>query len=148
MHGRVPEDLAVVVDARGLITVWSDGARRLLGYEPDEIVDRATTRLLAADLPGATRPHVADGQRWAGEVALRHRDGDRVVVRLQGTPMLAAAGPGRPAVRGRRGAAGGEQPARPLHRRADQRRRPRHGGRARPAPRGAGQPSRGAGGHV
>ncbi|MFJ8468089.1 SpoIIE family protein phosphatase [Streptomyces swartbergensis] len=90
MLGRVPEDLAVVVDARGVITVWSDGARRLLGYEPDEIVGRGATRLLAADLPGATRRHVADGQRWASEVALRHRDGDRVVVRLQGTPMLDA----------------------------------------------------------
>ncbi|MFH9063221.1 SpoIIE family protein phosphatase [Streptomyces coeruleorubidus] len=88
MQGPVPEDLAVVVDARGLITVWSDGARRLLGYEPDEIVGRGAARLLAAGLPGATRRHVADGQRWAGEVALWHRDGDRVVVRLQGTPLL------------------------------------------------------------
>ncbi|MFF9809326.1 SpoIIE family protein phosphatase [Streptomyces coeruleorubidus] len=88
MQGPVPEDLAVVVDARGVVTVWSDGARRLLGYEPAEIVGRGAARLLAADLPGATRRHVADGQRWAGEVALWHRDGDRVVVRLQGTPML------------------------------------------------------------
>ncbi|WP_193504127.1 SpoIIE family protein phosphatase [Streptomyces coeruleorubidus] len=90
MQGPAPEDLTVVVDARGVITVWSDGARRLLGYEPDEIVGRGAARLLAADLPGATRRHVADGQRWAGEVALWHRDGDRVVVRLQGTPMLGA----------------------------------------------------------
>ena len=88
MRGPVPEDLAVVVDARGVIMVWSDGARRLLGYEPAEIVGRGAARLLAAALPGATRRHVADGQRWAGEVALWHRDGDRVVVRLQGTPML------------------------------------------------------------
>jgi PAS domain S-box-containing protein len=90
VQGGVPEDLAVVVDARGVITVWSDGARRLLGYEPDEIVGRAVDRLLAADLPGSTRRHVADGQGWAGEVALRHRDGDRVVVRLRGTPLLGA----------------------------------------------------------
>ncbi|GHD28932.1 hypothetical protein GCM10010313_70190 [Streptomyces violarus] len=94
MEGRVPEDLAVVVDARGAIMVWSDGARRLLGYEAAEIVGRAVTELLAADLPESTRRHVADGQRWAGEVALRHRDGDRVVVRLRGTP-LTDAGRGR-----------------------------------------------------
>jgi PAS domain S-box-containing protein len=87
VEGRVPEDLAVVVDARGAIRVWSDGARRLLGYEAAEIVGGAVTGLLAADLPASTRRHVADGQRWAGEVALRHRDGDRVVVRLQGTPL-------------------------------------------------------------
>ncbi|EFL30413.1 magnesium or manganese-dependent protein phosphatase [Streptomyces viridochromogenes DSM 40736] len=92
MEGRVPEDLAVVVDAGGAITVWSDGARRLLGYEPAEIVGRSVTGLLAAALPESTRRHVADGQRWSGEVALRHRDGDRVVVRLKGTPLLDAAG--------------------------------------------------------
>ncbi|MFF7791569.1 SpoIIE family protein phosphatase [Streptomyces sp. NPDC007991] len=90
MQGRVPEDLAVVVDARGLITVWSDGARRLLGYEPEEVVGRAVTRLLAADLPDSTRRRVAAGEHWAGEVALRHRHGDRVVVRLHGTPLLDA----------------------------------------------------------
>ncbi|WP_086561095.1 SpoIIE family protein phosphatase [Streptomyces africanus] len=90
MQGRVPEDLAVVVDARGVITVWSDGARRLLGYEPEDVVGRAVTRLLAAGLPDSTRRHVADGQRWAGEVALRHRHGDRVVARLHGTPLLDA----------------------------------------------------------
>ncbi|MFC9679837.1 SpoIIE family protein phosphatase [Streptomyces sp. NPDC056948] len=87
MEVRVPEDLAVVVDAHGAIMVWSDGARRLLGYDATEIVGRAVGGLLAADLPESTRHHVADGQRWAGEVALRHRDGDRVVVRLRGTPL-------------------------------------------------------------
>ncbi|MEU0220108.1 PAS domain-containing protein, partial [Streptomyces sp. NPDC006265] len=40
MQGRVPEDLAFVVDADGAIMVWSDGARRLLGYEPAELVGR------------------------------------------------------------------------------------------------------------
>ncbi|MFF8395646.1 SpoIIE family protein phosphatase [Streptomyces sp. NPDC016172] len=92
MEGRVPEDLAVVVDADGAIMVWSDGARRLLGYEPAELVGRPVTDLLAARLPESTRRHAAEGRRWAGEVALRHRDGNRLVVRLQGTPLLDAEG--------------------------------------------------------
>ncbi|GGV71401.1 SpoIIE family protein phosphatase [Streptomyces massasporeus] len=92
MQGRVPEDLAFVVDAGGVITVWSDGARRLLGYEPAELVGRPVDDLLAARLPESTRRHTAEGRRWAGEVALRHRDGNRVVVRLQGTPLLDAEG--------------------------------------------------------
>ncbi|MGW0499034.1 SpoIIE family protein phosphatase [Streptomyces sp. NPDC003007] len=92
MEGRVPEDLAVVVDADGAIMVWSDGARRLLGYEPAEIVGRPVGDLLAARLPESTRRHAAEGRRWAGEVALWHRDGNRVVVRLQGTPLLDAQG--------------------------------------------------------
>ncbi|MET9393595.1 SpoIIE family protein phosphatase [Streptomyces sp. NPDC006624] len=92
MEGRVPKDLAVVVGTGGDVLVWSDGARRLLGFESAEVVGRPVTDLLAARLPGSTRQHVADGRRWAGEVALRHRDGDRVVVRLQGTPLLDADG--------------------------------------------------------
>ncbi|GGY32268.1 SpoIIE family protein phosphatase [Streptomyces djakartensis] len=92
MEGRVPEDVTVVVDAGGAVTAWSDGAHRLLGYAPADIVGRPATSLLAAGLPESTRRHVADGRRWASEVALRHRDGDRVVVRLQGAPLPAADG--------------------------------------------------------
>ncbi len=87
MEGPVPEDLAVVVDAGGTVTVWSSGARRLLGHEAAEVVGRPAADLLAADLPESARRHIAQGRRWATEVALRHRDGDRVVVRLKGTPL-------------------------------------------------------------
>ncbi|WP_369193891.1 SpoIIE family protein phosphatase [Streptomyces djakartensis] len=92
MEGRVPEGLAVVVDAGGAVMVWSDGARLLLGFESADVVGRPVTDLLAAALPESTRRHLAEGRRWAGEVALRHRDGDRVVVRLQGMPLLDADG--------------------------------------------------------
>ncbi|QIY75235.1 SpoIIE family protein phosphatase [Streptomyces sp. RLB1-33] len=88
----VPEDSAVVVDARGSVMVWSAGATQLLGYEPEEIVGRRATDLLAADLPASARRHIADGRRWATEVALRHREGGRVVVRLRGAPLVDAAG--------------------------------------------------------
>ncbi|MCG7208202.1 SpoIIE family protein phosphatase [Streptomyces arenae] len=94
MDGRVPEDLAVVVDAGGAVLVWSAGARQLLGYEPAEVVGRPARSLLAGRLPPSARRHLAAGHRWSTEVALRHRGGDRVVAHLQGTPL--AAGPGRP----------------------------------------------------
>ncbi|MFF8023175.1 SpoIIE family protein phosphatase [Streptomyces sp. NPDC007896] len=87
----VPEDSAVVVDARGSVMVWSAGATQLLGYEPEEIVGRHATDLLAADLPASARRHIADGRQWATEVALRHREGGRVVVRLRGAPLVDAA---------------------------------------------------------
>ncbi|MFE0389548.1 SpoIIE family protein phosphatase [Streptomyces bungoensis] len=92
MEERIPEGSAVVVGAGGLVAVWSTGAQRLLGYEPAEVVGRPAAGLLAAPLPGPARRHVAEGRRCAVEVALRHRDGDRVVVRLQGTPLLDAGG--------------------------------------------------------
>ncbi len=91
MPTPVPEDTAVVVDARGSVMVWSAGATQLLGYAPEEIVGRHATDLLAADLPASARRHIADGRQWATEVALRHREGGRVVVRLRGAPLVDAA---------------------------------------------------------
>ncbi|MER6561421.1 SpoIIE family protein phosphatase [Streptomyces sp. NPDC001027] len=91
---RVPEDFAVVVDVHGAITAWSAGAEQALGYGASEVVGRPAAELLAARLPESARRHVAAGRRTASEVALRHRRGDRVVLRLQATPM-ADTGPGR-----------------------------------------------------
>lgn len=39
-----PEDFAVVIDARGSVTMWSAGAGRLLGYEPEDMVGRPAAR--------------------------------------------------------------------------------------------------------
>ncbi|MFJ8488972.1 SpoIIE family protein phosphatase [Streptomyces sp. NPDC094038] len=94
MEGRAPEDLAVVVDADGAVLVWSTGARRLLGYEPAEVVGRSVQTLLATDLPVSARRHLTEGRRWSTEVALLHRNGDRIVVHLRGIPL--DAGTGRP----------------------------------------------------
>ncbi|MFF3849383.1 SpoIIE family protein phosphatase [Streptomyces sp. NPDC002328] len=87
-----PEDFAAVVDARGTVMVWSAGAVRLLGYGPEAVVGRLAAHLLAADLPSATRRHLTAGEPWTSEVALRHQDGDRVTVELQGTPLTDADG--------------------------------------------------------
>ncbi|WP_037682407.1 SpoIIE family protein phosphatase [Streptomyces griseus] len=86
----MPEDFAVVVDARARIMVWSSGARELLGYGADEVVGRPAADLLAADLPLATRRHLSAGTAWTSDVALLHRDGDRVTARLRGTPLADA----------------------------------------------------------
>ncbi|MEV5456523.1 PAS domain-containing protein, partial [Streptomyces sp. NPDC052535] len=37
----------VIVDARGLVTGWSDGARRLTGYTAEEVVGRPARDLRA-----------------------------------------------------------------------------------------------------
>ncbi|WP_079085585.1 PAS domain-containing protein [Streptomyces dysideae] len=39
-RGRSARRLVVVIDARGVVMVWSSGARRLLGYAPEEVVGR------------------------------------------------------------------------------------------------------------
>jgi PAS domain S-box-containing protein len=88
----VPEDFAVIIDAAGKITVWSAGAGRLLGYAPYEVVGRPAIELLAVELPSATQRHVAAGEPWTSDVALRHRDGGRVSAYLRGTPLADADG--------------------------------------------------------
>ncbi len=95
------------VDERGVITGWSEGARTLLGYAPDEVVGRPAAELLAEDLGvvlGEDGGHQENGsdsgsdngadvatalprfnptlRRWCGTARLRHRDGGIVSARV------------------------------------------------------------------
>ncbi|MBK6012852.1 SpoIIE family protein phosphatase [Streptomyces sp. MBT53] len=83
----VPEDFAVVIDAELNVMAWSAGARALLGHSPDDAVGRPAADLLATDLPHSAGRRLSAGEPWTSDVALRHRDGDRVVARLRGTPL-------------------------------------------------------------
>lgn len=85
------------VSPEGVVTGWSAGARRLLGYRAAEVVGRAVTGLLATrELPeAASGLAVAGGaQEWGGTAALRHRDGHPVEAALRVHPMVG--GDGRP----------------------------------------------------
>ncbi|MEW2076170.1 SpoIIE family protein phosphatase [Streptomyces sp. NPDC013433] len=75
---------AVVVDARGTVTGWSEGARRLTGFPTDEAVGRGVRELLAGDAPPGTPPVPS------GTVAVRHRDGRLVPLRLTVCPVSGA----------------------------------------------------------
>ncbi|MCL3998048.1 ATP-binding SpoIIE family protein phosphatase [Streptomyces lavenduligriseus] len=65
------------IDERGILTGWSDGARRLLGYDSPAVVGRPAAALLATDAAGARRTLAGRG-RWHGTVPLRHQDGRRL----------------------------------------------------------------------
>ncbi|MEU9789607.1 SpoIIE family protein phosphatase [Streptomyces sparsogenes] len=77
------------------MTSWNEGARRLLGHLPAEVVGRDAAALLIEEVsPGAVRAAAAL-PRWNGTLTLRHRDGHPVRVRLlahRGAP--GADGPG------------------------------------------------------
>ncbi|MFJ3235620.1 SpoIIE family protein phosphatase [Streptomyces sp. NPDC086787] len=76
---------AAIIDALGVVTGWTEGARLLTGLRAEDVVGRPVTGLLAARVATAT---VA---ARAGPVALRHRDGHRIDVTLTAQPIL---GPG------------------------------------------------------
>ncbi|WP_239080928.1 PAS domain-containing protein, partial [Streptomyces coelicoflavus] len=61
----------MIVDARGLVTGWSEGARRLTGYPAEAVVGRPARDLLARDAP----PGLLSGTVPAGTAVIRHRDG-------------------------------------------------------------------------
>ncbi|MEU6670758.1 SpoIIE family protein phosphatase [Streptomyces sp. NPDC046727] len=62
------------IDEQGILTGWSDGARRLLGYDSSAVVGRPATALLATD-GSAVRRALTGRNRWNGTLPLRHRDG-------------------------------------------------------------------------
>ncbi|MFE4533912.1 SpoIIE family protein phosphatase [Streptomyces scopuliridis] len=80
-----------VIDARGTVTEWSEGARRLLGHRPSEMVGRPAAELLADGATARSRTGTLDPaaldpaalpDSWSGTVTLLHRDGGRLDVRL------------------------------------------------------------------
>ncbi|MFI6935251.1 SpoIIE family protein phosphatase [Streptomyces sp. NPDC050287] len=77
---------AATTDAQGIVTGWSEGARRLTGHAAEEVVGHAARELLADDPPDSAMA------RLEGDVDLRHRDGSCVTVALRAQPVLGADG--------------------------------------------------------
>ncbi|MET7488764.1 SpoIIE family protein phosphatase [Streptomyces sp. NPDC005538] len=89
-HSGWSSDVATVtLGLDGVVTGWSEGARRLLGHRAPEVVGRpATELLLGAGTPEATGLSLTGSQEWRGTAALRHRDGHRVATTLHAQPSL------------------------------------------------------------
>ncbi|WP_323136429.1 SpoIIE family protein phosphatase [Streptomyces sp. NBC_01446] len=76
----------------GALTCWSTGAEQLLGHSAAEAVGRPAAELLASALPVAARERFDRQEGWTGQVALLHRDGNRVQCRLRARPLPAGGG--------------------------------------------------------
>ncbi|WP_369194217.1 ATP-binding SpoIIE family protein phosphatase [Streptomyces djakartensis] len=79
---------AAIIDARGIVTGWSEGARQLTGHPAAEVVGRSVRHLLAEDVA----PEAVSAR--AGTVMVRHRDGYLVGLRVRACAV--AGGEGRP----------------------------------------------------
>ncbi|MEU6357690.1 SpoIIE family protein phosphatase [Streptomyces sp. NPDC047072] len=75
-----------VMDASGVVTGWSEGARRLTGHTADQVVGRAARELLAEDPPESAVAALK------GTVVLRHHDGSPLTLVLDACPVLGADG--------------------------------------------------------
>ncbi|MFF9121311.1 SpoIIE family protein phosphatase [Streptomyces massasporeus] len=71
-----------LVDGHGIVTGWSEGARRLLGYRAAEVIGRPGSALLADGPPPETLSSLLTLPRWSGRATLLHREGHALTVNL------------------------------------------------------------------
>ncbi len=81
----------VATDPDGAILLWNEGARRLYGHEPDEIVGRSWTVLhtdedVRTGLPQEMADRTLREGKWEGTVARVRKDGSSFVARVVTTP--------------------------------------------------------------
>ncbi|MEV0186578.1 SpoIIE family protein phosphatase [Streptomyces sp. NPDC050625] len=86
------QTVSAAVDGHGLVTAWSSGAERLLGYEPVEVVGRPAAGLLAEALPATATIRWRAREGWSGLVAVRHHDGHHLNLLVEAHSLLDAVG--------------------------------------------------------
>jgi PAS domain S-box-containing protein len=85
-------------DLDGKILLWNEGARRLYGYEPEEVVGRANSDILHAPADvkaGKPREILAASLRdgkWEGTITRRRKNGDHFTARVVITPRRDTSG--------------------------------------------------------
>ncbi|MFZ2853350.1 MAG: PAS domain S-box protein [Rhodocyclaceae bacterium] len=82
----------------GTILLWNEGARRLYGYEAEEVVGKANSEILhvpedvAAGRPGEILEAAIDEGKWEGTIARLRKNGERFTARVVITPRRDSAG--------------------------------------------------------
>jgi len=81
-------------DLDGKILLWNEGARRLYGYEPEEVVGRANSSILhvpedvAAGKPRELLDAALRDGKWEGTTHRRRKNGQQFTARVVITPRL------------------------------------------------------------
>jgi PAS domain S-box-containing protein len=82
----------IAKDLTGKILLWNEGARRLYGYEPDEVVGRANSSILhapqdvAAGVPEQIMRAALEKGKWEGTLARQRKNGEQFTARVVITP--------------------------------------------------------------
>jgi PAS domain S-box-containing protein len=81
-------------DLDGTIVLWNEGARRLYGYEPEEMVGKANSSILHApeDVASGKSRELLDAAlrdgKWEGTIHRRRKNGQQFIARVVITPRL------------------------------------------------------------
>ncbi len=85
-------------DLDGNILLWNEGARRMYGYEPEEVIGRANAEILhtpedvAAGTPRRMMAEALRDGKWEGVIARIRKDRRRISARVVVTPRRNASG--------------------------------------------------------
>src|SRR5712691_4278526 len=85
-------------DLDGKILLWNEGARRMYGYEPEEVVGKLNSEVLhtsedvAAGKPKEIMQAALETGKWEGVIGRVRKDGRRITARVVITPRRNAKG--------------------------------------------------------
>ncbi|HEV3333980.1 MAG TPA: PAS domain-containing protein [Bryobacteraceae bacterium] len=88
----------VAKDLEGKILLWNEGARRLYGYEPEEVVGVANSSILhtpediLAGVPRQIMQTAIEQHKWEGTLTRQRKNGEQFLARVVITPRYDATG--------------------------------------------------------
>src|SRR5229473_1994247 len=88
----------IAKDLTGKILLWNEGARRLYGYEPDEVVGRANSSILhdPQDVTAGVHEQIMraalEQGKWEGTLTRRRKNGEQFPARVVITPRRDVSG--------------------------------------------------------
>ena len=88
----------IAKDLSGRILLWNEGARRLYGYEPGEVIGKANSSILhtpqdvEAGVPAQIMQAAINQGKWEGTLTRRRKNGDQFTARVVITPRYDSTG--------------------------------------------------------
>jgi PAS domain S-box-containing protein len=82
----------IAKDLTGKILLWNEGARRLYGYEPDEVIGKVNSSILHApqDIAAGVHERIMEAAlekgKWEGTLTRQRRNGEQFTARVVITP--------------------------------------------------------------